>query len=1437
MKPKVFAHKALGRTTLLASLITISFAAQSASAANLVLKASDAATTSSLTSPLTGAAAGWVTTVGTGTGVAAVAGNNYSIGSGIGVRTPAATASGNTYSFVGDQLSVESGGTVLGKTGNNVFGNSVSATISVPVLILNGGNMFQGGSNSDTSALTVTGTIAVNANSGIGALGAGVNGSASFESLNIASTISGSANLTVAGSINAGANSGVVRLNSANTYSGTITVATPGNGFVASAVNRLLQLNNLNALQSATLNLTSVPNGLSFANGVNNGTYTIGALSGTSNQTLTDTASVPVKVNLGSNNATTTYSGILSGSGSVTKSGSGTLTLSGNNTYTGPTTVNAGTLSLAFPYLKDTATVSIASTAILNLSHSSTDVVGKLVINNTAQPDGVYGAVGSAAPNQTAAITGTGFIQVTTPAAQNVSLTATDPFGGTSFNTDLRWSDASPPSALNNYFTGAFGLRTPSTSGSFTFAGASLTIDPVGGMIGKGAGGSTTQTITISNLILNGGLLYQAQTGSDTAVMNVQGAINVIAASSIGALGAAADNNVNFETLNVAAPISGSAGLTVAGTANSSGNTGVVKLSAANPFTGNITVAQPANIASATDRLLQLNHLDALANATLTLNTTTANGLSFASGVNSGAFNVGALAGTANQSLTDTIGGVITLNVGGSGASTTYSGILSGAGALTKSGAGTLTLAGVNSYTGATNVNAGTLVLTNSYQSIGNLTVADGAGMGVKVATPDAYATTTGITLGTSGPTTLAFDFNGLDTTGGSALLNTGAFTANGSVNVTMANGNFLSAGTHPLIGYTSFSGTALAGTFALGPRSNGTLVNDIANNVLKLNVTADVPKWTGRDNGNWVVGSTGANSNWKLVAANTPTNYLETDVVLFDDSAIGTKNVVISAANVTPASTTFNTDAGYTLGGAFGIAGSGPLVKDGSGTLTITNVNTFTGATTIYAGTLQFGDGITDGSIASTPNIANEGTLVYNRVGSFSYGGVISGNGSLVKSGPGTQTLTAANTYFGTTTVTAGLLKNGINNALRTTTDLTVNGGTYDLAGFDQTVTSLSDGGSSAGTVTNSGALKTLAVGGGDSTFSGEISGALSLKIQGGGKLTLPDSNSYTGTTLVSSGTLSIGNNAAAGTGTLDFGGGTIQSTDSTARTIINPINFSASSSFAGTGNLTFTSTPPANGTDKTLTVDNPQTEFSGVLGGASGRTKEGTGLLIFSGLNNYTKATTVNAGTLRITHAVLADAAPLVIGAAGVLDLPYSGVDQVGSLTINGVVKANGTYSATTDPGFITGTGKIRVGPEVVGYDSWKSSFAFTAGVNDGALNDPDGDGVSNVLEYVLGGIPIGAGAGNPSILPSQTLTATDLILTFKRSDLSEADVVLKVQWSADLATWNDFATVGAVDALPAVDVTEDSPTADIDTVVVTIPRSVTGGGKLFGRLQAVK
>ena len=208
--------------------------------------------------------------------------------------------------------------------------------------------------------------------------------------------------------------------------------------------------------------------------------------------------------------------------------------------------------------------------------------------------------------------------------------------------------------------------------------------------------------------------------------------------------------------------------------------------------------------------------------------------------------------------------------------------------------------------------------------------------------------------------------------------------------------------------------------------------------------------------------------------------------------------------------------------------ATTGSFTKAGAGTLTLTGANTYTGGTTISAGTLSIGSGSTTGSIAG--NVANSGTLHFNRSNALNYAGIVSGTGAVTKSGAGTLTLTGANTYTGGTTISAGTLSIG----------------------------SGSTSGSIAGNVANSG---TLVFNRSDAlTYAGVVSGTGAVTKSGAGTLTLTGANTYSGGTTLSAGTLNVSGAAGALTATsgVNISGGTLLLSGSAADRISNGASIS---------------------------------------------------------------------------------------------------------------------------------------------------------------------------------------------------------------------------------------------------------------------------------------
>ena len=253
-----------------------------------------------------------------------------------------------------------------------------------------------------------------------------------------------------------------------------------------------------------------------------------------------------------------------------------------------------------------------------------------------------------------------------------------------------------------------------------------------------------------------------------------------------------------------------------------------------------------------------------------------------------------------------------------------------------------------------------------------------------------------------------------------------------------------------------------------------------------------------------------GTSLNGGVLAVNSDSN-LGTGPLSFNGGtleALGSGGGITSSKPVSLAAGggTFLADAGTasTLSGA--ITGVGAWTKAGPGTLTLTGANTYSGGTTVSAGTLQLGDGGTTGSI--TGNVANNGILAFNRSDVVTFGGMISGTGSVQQNGTGTTILTGNNTYTGGTIINAGTLQLGV-------------GGTT---------------GSIVGNVIDNGELifnRSDAV-----TFGGVISGTGTLVKLGAGTLTLPSANTYTGATTVNGGSLIVDGSIASANTLVNPGG-----------------------------------------------------------------------------------------------------------------------------------------------------------------------------------------------------------------------------------------------------------------------------------------------------------
>ena len=346
------------------------------------------------------------------------------------------------------------------------------------------------------------------------------------------------------------------------------------------------------------------------------------------------------------------------------------------------------------------------------------------------------------------------------------------------------------------------------------------------------------------------------------------------------------------------------------------------------------------------------------------------------------------------------------------------SGANSGSGTLVKAGAGTLHLTGSLGANGNTQVQEGTLRV-NAGLASGAFLVDPGATLAVNAGSG---ATSFSVpTLLLSDPTSvLRLD---LDTAVRPAqalvsVRNPDGLILGESAVLQVGNAQAFAPGSYVLIDY---DGWAIESGFELrlAGRTTGSLIYDTENTRLLLDVTGtDSVQWTGAAGGVWDRGSAagvGGTANWRLAAAGTATNYIDTDTVRFDDTAAGFS--VQLDGPVSPQALTVQAEADYVFAGPGRLTGTTGLAKSGGGTLTLATDNDYSGGTNVTGGTLRLGDGGTRGSLTGALNLTGS-TLAFNRSAPFLFDNVLtfSGTNTLRQEGAGTALVESRLTLGATT-------------------------------------------------------------------------------------------------------------------------------------------------------------------------------------------------------------------------------------------------------------------------------------------------------------------------------------------------------------------------------------------------------------------------------------
>lgn len=1103
-------------------------------------------------------------------------------GAGLNVRINSAGTSGNdTLASTTTNINTLTQNTATDST-IDLAGGTLRVGTSGGVLITPSGTNLTIGTAGNPGTLTAGGAT----NNTAGQLTLNNSSTASLLTINSVIADNGTGVVSV---VTAGTNTTVFA--NTNTYTGSTTIS--GGTLRTDVANAIPTHSAVLVNSGATLDL-------------NNHSATVGSISNGSAGGGT-IALGSATLTVGTNNTNTSYSGAITGTGSFVKTGTGTTTLSNsNNTYSGGTTLNSGRL---------------------NANGSATDGTGTplgsgvLTINGGTLGTTIQPTSGTSGTNLTNAISVHGDFSVATnvntssPGSQNLTLSGP---------IDLTGATRTITGIVNggqvHFGAGGIGV-TGETAGvnfntTFTKSGdyVAFILDP--GNTNKYTGvttvnngafvvfeGTTTDGAIKGNVDIEGNGVVDYINGSssvgqivDTATVTVNSSGNTLSGSHFDGLELRGASDT-IGTLNGTGSVGLGSGTLTVGAGNFSGviedgafgsggslvkNTaGTLILSGANTNTGATSITAGTLQAGATNTLSKGSAVTVASGATLNLNSFNQN--------------VASINGSGNVTL-----GSGTLTVGGTNATNTFSGTISGTGGLTKIGTGTFTLNGTNSYTGPTTVTRGKLLLSPT-----STTPVLDSHSGLIVG---------GTTLNDGG----FFQLDGVAATTTTQILN--GLTVNAGNNIVAVN----NTGTTTTLDLRGLSGTA-----GITRNANGFV--DFRAITGTLGVDAIIRTHQAND-------ASGILGAWATVNGGSDFATNQGDIIVGLSTVAGGYHDIAATFDTVPNGANFNVRINSAVG-------PGSSVNDIIATHPVTSINTltqnFTTASTVdlAGGTLKLGaDGgilITPGSASltigatsndgvltatSTPSSPATITLANNSaVGTLTINSAITDAGggpvSVRLTGTGTTVFGGTNTYSGSTAILSGTLRTDLANSLPSTTAVTLNSGaTLNLNNNSQTVASINSGPNGGGNIALGTA--TLTIGGNsNSSVTGVISGTGGGLVKNGtGTLSLSGTNIYTGSTTLNSGRLNVDNGSALGTGTLIINGGTIGTTVAGGVTFNNAVIVGGSFSVATNVNaasptnqiLAFNGTVNLGSTGPTITGITPggRVKFQDVVSGSNGVT-----------------------------------------------------------------------------------------------------------------------------------------------------------------------------------------------------------------------------------------